>query len=414
MKAFVLSLALLVLGTVGTYAECTGQFPAGYLCGNDAATQATPHAIPAPPPKAGSNLTFAVATTGNDSNPCTTLLPCLTIQRGVNAMAVYDYQGLYFPTLNVAHGAYVITAQIQLPPLIHLPQITFAQIIGDTTTPTNVIVQNTTSGSDVFYAFNQGSLWAVKGFETDCSAAAYTADYSAAMLVGSAAFADSSNSGAMIAFQALQTGIFYDDGTPMTVVASTMSAFAVANNYAGMLLTSPYTLPGTLTIANTFLNSTTWSEIANEGATFTSSTITGVSYNLSVYSLIVWPSAPSTIPGNGTGLIDPTSTFGDTTLTGPSPTFFAGPISGAPTTSDLDPGAWGIFKDTTQPTGQGISAYVNDAGTMVAVGKLGDATGSTTVAGFGTNSPAVTGTAPYTWLKFLSSDGSTVWVPAYK
>jgi hypothetical protein len=44
----------------------------------------------------------------------------------------------------------------------------------------------------------------------------------------------------------------------------------------------------------------------------------------------------------------------------------------------------------------------------------GDTTGAGTTAGFGTNSPAVTLTGPYTWLKFISSDGSTVYVPAYK
>ena len=44
----------------------------------------------------------------------------------------------------------------------------------------------------------------------------------------------------------------------------------------------------------------------------------------------------------------------------------------------------------------------------------GDTTGSGTVTGFGTNSPASTLTAPYTWVKLTSSDGSTVYVPAYK
>lgn len=44
----------------------------------------------------------------------------------------------------------------------------------------------------------------------------------------------------------------------------------------------------------------------------------------------------------------------------------------------------------------------------------GDTTGAGTTVGFGTNSPATTLTAPYTWLKFTSSDGSTVYVPAYK
>jgi hypothetical protein len=33
---------------------------------------------------------------------------------------------------------------------------------------------------------------------------------------------------------------------------------------------------------------------------------------------------------------------------------------------------------------------------------------------FGANSPATTVTTPYTWLKFMSNDGSIVWVPAWK
>lgn len=44
----------------------------------------------------------------------------------------------------------------------------------------------------------------------------------------------------------------------------------------------------------------------------------------------------------------------------------------------------------------------------------GDTIGAGTVLGFGTNSPASTLTGPYTWVKLISSDGSTVWLPAYK
>lgn len=43
-----------------------------------------------------------------------------------------------------------------------------------------------------------------------------------------------------------------------------------------------------------------------------------------------------------------------------------------------------------------------------------DTTGAGMVLGFGSNCPASTLTAPYTWLKMESSDGSTVYVPAYK
>lgn len=43
-----------------------------------------------------------------------------------------------------------------------------------------------------------------------------------------------------------------------------------------------------------------------------------------------------------------------------------------------------------------------------------DTTGAGTVLGFGANSPAGTLTGPYTWLRFTSGDGSTVYVPGYK
>lgn len=42
-----------------------------------------------------------------------------------------------------------------------------------------------------------------------------------------------------------------------------------------------------------------------------------------------------------------------------------------------------------------------------------EATGAGSAA-LGSNSPAATPTAPYTWLKFTSSDGSQVYVPAWK
>jgi hypothetical protein len=35
-------------------------------------------------------------------------------------------------------------------------------------------------------------------------------------------------------------------------------------------------------------------------------------------------------------------------------------------------------------------------------------------AALGANSPATTNTAPYTWIQAVSSDGSTVFIPAWK
>lgn len=63
------------------------------------------------------------------------------------------------------------------------------------------------------------------------------------------------------------------------------------------------------------------------------------------------------------------------------------------------------FPGTTNVTNLTLSGNLRVAG---------DITGAGATAGFGTNSPATTLTAPYTWVKFISSDGSTVYVPAYK
>lgn len=66
---------------------------------------------------------------------------------------------------------------------------------------------------------------------------------------------------------------------------------------------------------------------------------------------------------------------------------------------------------TTALTVKGGNQQVNFA---AAFQVAGDTTGAGTTAGFGTNSPAGTLTGPYTWIKMISSDGSTVFLPAYK
>lgn len=58
----------------------------------------------------------------------------------------------------------------------------------------------------------------------------------------------------------------------------------------------------------------------------------------------------------------------------------------------------------------------NGTGLVIVQGRMqfnDNATGSGSAA-LGTNCPAVTPTAPYTWIKIQSSDGSVVYVPAYK
>lgn len=46
--------------------------------------------------------------------------------------------------------------------------------------------------------------------------------------------------------------------------------------------------------------------------------------------------------------------------------------------------------------------------------KASDNTTGAGSAALGANSPAITNTAPYTWIKMTSADGSTVFIPAWK
>jgi hypothetical protein len=313
--------------------------------------------LPAP-----SNLTWYVATTGSDNNSGTSGSPFLTIQRALAVAASYDWQHLYFPTINVAGGTYAFAATyLYLPPLTNLPAVTLGQIIGDTSMPSNVVVHNTQAGGNLFYSFGFGALWYVNGFQTDCSAAAYSADYGGVIEIGNAVFADSSASGNMIPFQCLQTGILQDDGSNFTLTATTINGFVFANNFAIVILTGTYTLPSTITVGNQFLGAGIWSSIDASETTFSSSTVTGTGAGITIFSEIIWSGAPSTVPGNATTM-DATSAFFDVTLTNGASRFFATQQAGLPTAAaNLNPGAWGVFKDTS---GGGVYVAYNDAGTI--------------------------------------------------
>lgn len=81
-----------------------------------------------------------------------------------------------------------------------------------------------------------------------------------------------------------------------------------------------------------------------------------------------------------------------------------------------------VVKKTTSQTAEAICLYdtnettklwcVDIAGHLVSTA-ANESTGAGTAL-LGTNSPAVTNTAPYTWIAMKSSDGSTVYVPAWK
>ena len=67
--------------------------------------------------------------------------------------------------------------------------------------------------------------------------------------------------------------------------------------------------------------------------------------------------------------------------------------------------------DLMVPTGASYNFYVNGA---LKFGLIGDNSTGAGNASLGSNSPAVTNTAPYTWIKIRTADGSTAYIPAWK
>jgi hypothetical protein len=101
---------------------------------------------------------FYVATTGSDSNNCSISAKCLTIGHAINYIqSTYDLGGQTV-NLNVANGTYTSNITLSAP---------FVggslNVIGNTTTPTNVVIS--TTAADCIDVSN-GAVLSLEGFET--------------------------------------------------------------------------------------------------------------------------------------------------------------------------------------------------------------------------------------------------------
>ena len=112
------------------------------------------------------NITEYVATTGSDTNNnCQNSgSKCLTIQHAVNQAALYNYEGVYALTINVADGTYAVNGTapaVTLLPLTNYPAGARPSLSGDTSTPANAIISNT--GGDSVATAN-AAYWNMQGF----------------------------------------------------------------------------------------------------------------------------------------------------------------------------------------------------------------------------------------------------------
>lgn len=83
-------------------------------------------------------------------------------------------------------------------------------------------------------------------------------------------------------------------------------------------------------------------------------------------------------------------------------------------TSALGAGSVAIGVDNAGTGASTSTTNVVALGTALHQVQLKNDTTGAGLAALGANSPAITNTAPYTWFKLMSSDGSTVYVPAWK
>ncbi len=124
-------------------------------------------------PLAGANLTFYVQPAGgggSDSNSGTIGSPFLTVKHAVIVAAGFDYQNIYFPTIQLGTPGSPVTLDTQ--PGVFLPVLTNCfttnsvggfggSIIGDLTTPTNLVYP--CGGGNCFTARGTGCEWTIQG-----------------------------------------------------------------------------------------------------------------------------------------------------------------------------------------------------------------------------------------------------------
>lgn len=117
---------------------------------------------------ATSNLTFNVTTTGNDTTgDGSSGNPFATVQHAATVAAGYDYQSLYFPTIQIGDGSYAQSG-INLPPIPSAGNVPTVQ--GNLTDRTKVtLVVPASEGFTVFLVEPQ-AIWRIKNFSIDMSA----------------------------------------------------------------------------------------------------------------------------------------------------------------------------------------------------------------------------------------------------
>lgn len=352
---------------------------------------------------AQSNLTFTVSPTGNDSN--LPFGPFATIQAAATQAGLYNWILGYKPTIQIDDGTYA-ESNITLPVLINISTVSSKDtgiVQGNVLTPANVVISDP-AGNGVFYGFGNNCFWTFSGLSIDTAYGCFLPAVGAKfyLAVGTVFnWTDSTNSGFSELAIIDTFSQFVAAGLTINVGASTIYAITECDNYSNCVIdrnTINFPVGGTVA-SYAWFSIESYSNAIWFGNTLTGGALTGPALSMFQVANIATQNALATtdVPGNiSTSIIDASSSI--VHAFGAGGENFATQQSGLPTTSNLDPGGWGIFLDSS--SGFIYLAY-NNAGTI-------ETSNISTGGGIGANPTATAGPTAVngTATTFIRSDGA--------
>jgi hypothetical protein len=244
------------------------------------------------------NRTYYVATAangGSDTNPGTSGSPFLTIQKAINTVAALDLS-VFNVTIQVGAGTYAGAVLVN-GPWVGLGSVS---LIGDTTTPTNVVIS--TTSTDCITSQNNGVL-NVGGFKltTTTSGSCLTATANGTIyMTGAMNFGSTPTNSPQIS--AANGGKIFNIGGGNITISGGSFAHAYAQQLGGIVYASiTVTLSGTPAFSYAFAAASNVGFVRSAGVTYSGSA-TGARYNASTNSVIQTDGAgTSALPGNAAG-----------------------------------------------------------------------------------------------------------------
>jgi hypothetical protein len=251
--------------------------------------------------------TYYVATTGSDSNDGLSVgTPFATIQHAVNFVSTeIDLQG-YEVTIQVSTGVY--NENVTLKSLVGGN----GKLLGDTTTPTNVVIKAPALSTYCVHNEVVGNQWAIKGFSLDASnlnnyASALSLDRNSVTQIAFLDFKAIDSTVILINVENSAT-LFDSDSSDYTIHGAAWNMFIFV--YTGANVNFQFnslTINDTPTM-NTMVSAAIRSSVVFFANSAITGTVTGKRYSVSELSIIdTFGSGVNYIPGTVAGTADGTT-----------------------------------------------------------------------------------------------------------